>query len=308
MKRQQAIGALKALVAACAIALTGAAQAEFISPGITINGSKPTKDGSYSGYTYNSGVFTLTTAGKTYTFAGEDTSGKVRIVAAADCTISLAENFKLDLRKFTTTSAYDAPKASPISLTGNVSVTVNGSGRAYLYGGHGGPGIRVAGGQTLYVTGSEIYAYGGSSGAGIGSGYNEKTGCGNIYLRGFVYAEGGRDGCGIGLGGHSTGDGAIIVDQGTASVGARGAYPAAGIGTSDSATGTMTINISAGIVHAEQSSHAAAIGTGRAASGTCRINISGELSLPMSGAKAARASAPEDGRPARPPLTSRAAR
>ena len=272
-KRLSAVGVVKALVAAGALAFAGAAQAEFISPGITINGTKPTADGSYSGYTYQSGVFTLTSADATYTFAGEDTSGKVRIVAAANCTIDLSSGFKLDLRAKTTSSS--VVESSPISISGSKTVTVNASGRAYLYGGHGGPGIRVAGGQTLYVTGSEIYAYGGSSGAGIGSGYNEKTGCGNIYLRGFVYAEGGRDGCGIGLGGHSTGDGAIIVDQGTASVGARGAYPAAGIGTSDSATGTMTINISAGIVLAEQSSYAAAIGTGRGASGTCRINISG---------------------------------
>ena len=274
MKRQQAIGALKGLVAACAIALTGAAQAAYIKPGISINGVVPSKDGTYTGYTYQNGVFTLTSAGSTYTFAGEDTSGKVRIEAAANCTIDLQEGFKLDLRNTDIVLPQPA-ETSPISISGSKTVTVNGSGKAYLYGGQRGAGIRVVGGQTLYVTGLRIYAYGGDSGAGIGSGYWETTGCGTIYLRGLVHAEGGYAACGIGLGSNSTGDGAIIVDRGTASVGAVGAYPAAGIGTSDNATGTMMINISAGIVSAVQrGGYGAAIGTGQAASGTCRINIS----------------------------------
>lgn len=96
--------ATKALAVAAFVFAALSAQAEYISPGITINGSKPTKDGSYSGYTYNSGVFTLTTAGKTYTFAGQDSSGKVRIVAAANCTIDLQDGFTLDMRARTSSN------------------------------------------------------------------------------------------------------------------------------------------------------------------------------------------------------------
>ena len=92
-------GALKALAIAGAVSVALSAQAEYVSPGITINGSKPTSEGSFSGYTYYNGRFTLTSAETTYTFAGQDTSGKVRIVAAANCTIRLSDGFKLDLRK-----------------------------------------------------------------------------------------------------------------------------------------------------------------------------------------------------------------
>ena len=99
-------GALKALAIAGAVSFALSAQAEFVSPGITINGSKPTSDGSFSGYTYYNGVFTLTSASSTYTFAGEDTSGKVRIVAAANCTIRLSDGFKLSLEKFNAPSPF----------------------------------------------------------------------------------------------------------------------------------------------------------------------------------------------------------
>ena len=147
------------IVSAAIVALLGAltAQAGFGSPGITINGTKPTSDGSFSGYTYQDGVFTLTSAGSTYTFAGEDTSGNVRIVAATNCTIKLSAGFKLDLGKFNPRSPFSlantAIQSSPISLSGNVSVTVQADGEATLRGGRMGPGVRVVDGQTVYLTG-----------------------------------------------------------------------------------------------------------------------------------------------------------
>ena len=79
--------ATKALAAVAAFGIAFAAQAEYVRPGITINGTRPTKDGTYSGYTYKDGEFTLTSSGATYTFAGEDTSGNVCINAAVGCTI-----------------------------------------------------------------------------------------------------------------------------------------------------------------------------------------------------------------------------
>ena len=197
-------GAVKALVAACAIAFAGAAQAEYIKPGISINGVVPTKDGTYSGYTYNSGVFTLTSSGATYTFAGEDTSGKVRIVAATGCKISLASGFTLDLTKFTSSYAYDAPKASPISLSTTDTVSVEALGAAYLTSGDKGAGIRVTNGQSLILLPSRTSRMfvRGCVGAGIGGGYSEN--CGNIEIRsGHLYAHSTGDGSGIGDGGNA---------------------------------------------------------------------------------------------------------
>ena len=145
--------AMKALAAIALAFAALTAQAAYIAPGITINGTKPTKDGTYSGYTYQDGVFTLTSSDATYTFAGEDTSGKVRIVAATGCKIKLASGFNLDLTKFTSSSAYDAPKASPISLstTTHDTVIVEALGDADLRAGNGGAGIRVTDGQSLIL-------------------------------------------------------------------------------------------------------------------------------------------------------------
>ena len=244
-------GALKAIAIAGAVSVALSAQAEYVSPGITINGSKPTSEGSFSGYTYYNGVFTLTSASSTYTFAGEDTSGKVRIVAAANCTIRLSAGFKLSLEKFNAPSPFSlantAIQSSPISLSGNVSVTVRAEGEATLRGARQGPGVRVVDGQTLYLTstGSGILrAYGGGGGAGIGTGYWDSP-CGKIYVRGRVYADGGKA-CGVGQGAGGGVDsppsgGKIYIDSDAADLLARGGYPAAAIGTAENSIGTTTI-------------------------------------------------------------------
>ena len=203
-------GAAKALVAACAIAFAGAAQAEYIRPGITINGTTPSADGTYSGYTYQSGVFTLTEP-VVYNFAGSDTSGKVRIVAATHCDIRLADGFILDLRNFTTTSADDTQKGSPISLSTTAEVRVSALGSAQLIAGKEGAGLRVVDGQTLavYPNGSKLMLVeGGTGGAGIGGGYREH--CGNITIEGGkLRAVGTQEGSGIG-------DGATLIGAGEA--------------------------------------------------------------------------------------------
>ena len=130
MKR--AMQKLKVMIAAalCAAGI-GVAQAEFISPGITVNGIKPTKDGSNSGFTYNNGVFTLNSAGATYTLAGYDKSGKVRVEASANCTIVLSGNCTLDLRSRPENGSETRAQRSAISLVGNVTVTIKGSGALY---------------------------------------------------------------------------------------------------------------------------------------------------------------------------------
>ena len=167
---------------AFAAALAGAAltaQAEYIRPGITINGTTPSADGTYSGYTYHDGVFTLTEP-VVYNFAGSDKSGKVRIVAATHCDIRLADGFILDLRKFTTTSADDAQKGSPISLSTTAEVRVSALGSAQLIAGKEGAGLRVVDGQTLavYPNGSKLMMVeGGTGGAGIRTGLCGPSGC-----------------------------------------------------------------------------------------------------------------------------------
>ena len=181
--------ALKTLAFIGTSALAGAAQAEFVSPGITVNGIKPTKDGTNSGFTYNNGVFTLNSADSTYTLAGWDTSGKVRVQASVNCTIVLSGGFALDLRSRTENHSETCAQRSAISLVGNVTVTIKGSGT--LYGASRGPAIRVCRGQkvvlgTRTASGTAIYAYGGTGAAAIGTGYADNP-LGTIQIRGQIW-------------------------------------------------------------------------------------------------------------------------
>ena len=137
------------MIAIAAAALAMSAQATYVQPGITINGTTPASEGTYSGYTYKDGMFTLTSSGATYTFAGQDTSGNVCINAAVGCTIVLQEGFKLDLRPLETSLT---GTRAPIFLSTTSPVTVRVDGEAYLYGPDYHPGLRVWGGQTVILT------------------------------------------------------------------------------------------------------------------------------------------------------------
>ena len=273
-------GAAKAFVAAIAIALAGSAQAEFISPGITVNGIKPTADGSYSGFTYKDGVFTLNSAGTTYALKGIDESGKVRIVVAANCTLEM-RSLTLSLSKVHA-DYYNPTAGSPISLSGNVNVTVVVYSTSYLYGGYTSPGLCVQPGQTVTlksINKNELRVSSASGGsAALGSGY-WTPGCGTIIIEGWVRAQGLNQGCAIGCGSNidDYGSGSIVIKEG-ANVNALGYYPSPAIGMGSDVSGTMDITISGGSVIATQGNGGgAAIGTGWRTSGTCNVTISGGL-------------------------------
>jgi len=266
--------AMKALAAIALAFAALTAQAAYIAPGITINGTTPTKDGSYSGYTYQNGVFTLTTAGKTYELSGTDESGKVRVVVAANCTLEL-RSLNLDLHNVE--HSWSDPFAGvPISLSGNVQVTVKTVSTSYLYAGKASPGLCVEYGQSVILQSvSENYlaVYAGFPGAPAIGG-PKKGSCGNIIIEGVVKAFGGAQGTGIGSG--AEGSGGSIVVKANANVYAEGRYPAPAIGAGFLSTGTMNIDILGGNVKAIQySGYAAAIGTGYRAQGVCNISISG---------------------------------
>ena len=269
--------AMKALAAIALAFAALTAQAAYIAPGITINGTTPTKDGTYSGYTYQDGVFTLTSSDATYTFAGEDTSGKVRIVAATGCKIKLASGFNLDLTKFTSSSAYDAPKASPISLSTTATVSVEALGAADLRAGNKGAGIRVTEGQSLILLPSRtsrmfVFGYGG---AGIGGGYSEN--CGNIEIRGGqLYAQSIGDGSGIGDGGNAdvaSYSSKITIGM-SAYVEALGGANGPGIGMTSYSDSDIDILITGrATVVASGGGRSAGIGVAWRSEGSCSITI-----------------------------------
>jgi len=277
--------AIKLMAAVAVFVFAFAAQAEYFRPGITINGTTPSKDGTYSGYTYKNGMFTLTSSGATYTFAGQDTSGNVCINAAVGCTIVLKEGFKLDLSPLDPNSLTDggSPKGnrSPIFLSTTSPVTVRVDGEAYLRGPSYGAALRVLGGQTVILTqGSDdgvLRATGGSGSAAIGGSYLydcQAEGCGNIFVRCKVYAIGQGDSAGIGEGCECSYEGTSTITIDSESADVYAVSGAAGIGKSPYSPSKMAINISAGTVQ-PQGYSGAGIGTGERAHGRCDITISG---------------------------------
>ena len=274
---------MKRLIAAIAVAMLAAltAQAEYFRPGITINGTTPSKDGTYSGYTYKNGMFTLTSSDATYTFAGQDDSGDVCINAAVGCTIVLKEGFKLDLRALDISGVYDDDTfkgdRAPIFLSTTSPVTVRVDGVANLYGPDYGAALRVLGGQTVILTQGSgaglLRATGGAGSAGIGGSYHASQGCGNIYVRCNVEAVG-QGGAGIGEGGECSYEGtsAIEIDSTSAYVSAQGGD--IGIGKSAYSPSKMDISIRNGGVSARGYT-GAGIGTGESAHGRCNILIAG---------------------------------
>ena len=280
--------ATKALAAVAAFGIAFAAQAEYVRPGITINGTTPSADGTYSGYTYQDGVFTLTSSDATYTFAGEDTSGKVRIVAATGCKIKLASGFKLDLTKFTYSSAYDAPKASPISLSTTDTVSVEALGAADLRAGNGGAGIRVTEGQSLILLPSRtsrMFVLG-NVGAGIGGGYSEN--CGYIEIRGGqLYAQSLGDGSGIGDGGnaHVASYSSKITIGMSAYVEAIGGANGPGIGMTSYSGSDMDILIIGGatVVASAGNGRSAGIGVSWRSEGRCSVTINDNSTVTATG-------------------------
>ena len=171
----------------------------------------------------------------------------------------------------------DAPGAA-VSVSGNVELVITGTNT--LQSGTDHAGVEKADDNgTLTISGSgTLNAYGGESGAGIGSG--SQKGCSNIEIEsGIINAHGGQWGAGIGSGnvGNRPGvlGGSYITING-GDVTAYGGSEAAGIGGGFKGNG-KDITINGGTVHAESGGgeKVAAIGGGRVNGVGKNIQITG---------------------------------
>ena len=171
----------------------------------------------------------------------------------------------------------DAPGAA-VSVSGNVELVITGTNT--LHSGTDHAGVEKADDNgTLTISGSgTLNAYGGESGAGIGSG--SQKGCSNIEIEsGIINAHGGQWGAGIGSGnvGNRPGvlGGSYITING-GDVTAYGGSEAAGIGGGFKGNG-KDITINGGTVHAESGGgeKVAAIGGGRVNGKGENIQITG---------------------------------
>ena len=165
-----------------------------------------------------------------------------------------------------------------VSVSGDVELIISGTNT--LQSGWGHAGVEKADDNgTLTISGSgELKAYGGESGAGIGSG--SQKGCSNIEIEsGIINAHGGQWGAGIGSGnvGNRPGllGGSYITIYG-GDVTAYGGSEAAGIGGGLKGNG-KDITINGGTVHAESGGgeKVAAIGGGRVNGVGKNIRITG---------------------------------
>lgn len=166
-----------------------------------------------------------------------------------------------------------------VSVSGDVELIISGTNT--LQSGWGHAGVEKADDNgTLTISGSgTLNAYGGESGAGIGSG--SQKGCSNIEIEsGIINAHGGQWGAGIGSGnvGNRPGvlGGSYITING-GDVTAYGGSEAAGIGGGFKGNG-KDITINGGTVHAESgggNGPVAAIGGGRVNGKGENIQITG---------------------------------
>ena len=166
-----------------------------------------------------------------------------------------------------------------VSVSGNVELVIEGKNT--LQSGTDHAGVEKADDNgTLTISGSgTLNAYGGESGAGIGSG--SQKGCSNIEIEsGIINAHGGQWGAGIGSGnvGNRPGvlGGSYITING-GDVTAYGGSEAAGIGGGFKGNG-KDITINGGTVHAESgggNGPVAAIGGGRVSGKGENIQITG---------------------------------
>ena len=165
-----------------------------------------------------------------------------------------------------------------VSVSGNVELVIEGTN--ILHSGTGHAGVEKADDNgTLTISGTgTLNAYGGESGAGIGSG--SQKGCSNIEIEsGIINAHGGQWGAGIGSGnvGNRPGvlGGSYITING-GDVTAYGGSEAAGIGGGFKGNG-KDITINGGTVHAESGGgeKVAAIGGGRVNGKGENIQITG---------------------------------
>lgn len=202
------------------------------------------------------GVQTAKQGDQTYTgvFVVTGTSTTNKLVIKGDS--SAAANVYLNNLKITSSDA-------AVSVSGDVVLIVEGESE--LHSGDDHAGVEKANDSgTLTITGSgTLSAYGGESGAGIGSA--NQTDVSNIVIEsGTINAYGGYtgNGWGAGIGGGNNGNASNITING-GNVTAVGGSEAAGIGGGISASAS-NITITGGVVYAVAGGGAtAAIGAGR---------------------------------------------
>ena len=227
--------------------------------GVTVNGEEAAFGPAdpAAGWNYDAATHTvsLTNAGP-FTLSGKNEFGFVCVTVpqgVANTTVTLS-NLTLRAKK---------GGQCVFALKTGASVSLVLAGENILESMDDRAGVEVAAGASLSITNAPgddagaLFAYGGDSGAGIGSGYNGTGGAVTIN-GGAVAVRGGYYAAGIGAGYGGTG-GAVTVNGGV--VVAQGGYYSAGIGAGYGTAGSLTVN--GGEVIATGNFGGAGIGSGR---------------------------------------------
>lgn len=269
---------------------------------LTITAKSDSETLTSSDYTYTDGILTVTTTKEVViTSFGIKTTDRIAI-ATDDAKVTL-DNVIIDVSATTDACALEisvngviltlnegsvnilksGSNKSGLSFSvpltvSNPSLTVNGEGTLYAYGGENGAGIgsgNNADADGFTIQNANIYAYGGDNGAGIGSGNNGKVNSNITITNAVVIAVGGKNGAGIGSGKDGT-EAKIVISNSVIS--ATGGTSAAGIGSGNGGA-SYTVSITDSTVLAvggnynSTDSSVAGAGIGNGTEGT--ITISG---------------------------------
>ena len=219
--------------------------------------------------------------GKQYVQQGENApqqSGNLYITGSTTANTLTIEGGTTGAKVTLSNVNIETTSDAAVSVSGNVELVIAGTNT--LHSGTGHAGVEKADDNgTLTISGTgTLEAYGGESGAGIGSG--SQKGCSNIEIEsGIINAHGGQWGAGIGSGnvGNRPGvlGGSYITING-GDVTAYGGSEAAGIGGGFKGN-SKDITINGGTVHAESGGgeKVAAIGGGRVNGKGENIQITG---------------------------------
>lgn len=266
---------------------------------LTITAKSDNETLTSSDYTYTDGILTVTTTKEVViTSFGIKTTDRIAI-ATDDAKVTL-NDVVIDVSATTDACALEI-SVNGVTLTlnegsvnilksgsnkpglsfsvqttvSNPSLTINGEGTLYAYGGKNGAGIGSGNNADGFtIQNANIYAYGGDNGAGIGSGNNGKVNSNITITNAVVIAVGGKNGAGIGSG--KDGTEAKVVINGSV-ISATGGNSAAGIGSGkDGASYTVNITnstvLAVGGNYDSADSSVAGAGIGNGTEGTVTIS------------------------------------
>ena len=163
--------------------------------------------------------------------------------------VSIAPGATVTLRDATLDATASSSGSVGLKCLGSATIILEGSN--YVKGVMGYPGIYVPFKSTLTIKGSgKLSAYGGTSAAGIGSGYGggDYEKCGQIKIDGgVIYAQGGGNAAGIGSGvGHGAYSDAIWIEKHVISVTAKSSTAGNPIGAGKEAM-NASVNVYPGL-------------------------------------------------------------